>query len=116
MAAKKRQGNPKGPTLNVARVWQRRGLAPLLAGLLIILALAGLTVLITSLQSPKQPAQPTFNTPPASPGSPAPVAGTAQAAQLPLAPDVTMPTLSKEPFILAAHRGEVVLLYFSFPG
>lgn len=116
MATKKRQRTPKGSTLKVARVWQRRGLAPLLAGILIILALAGLTVLITSLQSPKQPAQPTFNTLTASPGSPAPVAGTTQAAQLPLAPDITLPTLSKESFLLSAHRGGVVLLYFSFPG
>lgn len=115
MPAKKRQTKAKSPTERAVHFGQRRGLALLLGGMLILLALAGVTVLITSSQSSKQAAESTLNAPASSPYTPPPAVA-AQAPQLPPAPDVTLPTLAAEPFRLAAHRGEVVLLYFSFPG
>lgn len=34
----------------------------------------------------------------------------------PLAPDFTVPTRGGPPFTLRDHRGEIIVLYFSFPG
>ena len=42
-------------------------------------------------------------------------AGVSQAAG-PLVPDFTVSTGAETSFSLSGHRGEIVLLYFSFPG